>query len=454
MSNNPSAYNLRKYLEKHKPRTDQMLNMASPALNNGLPTSAHWEWLNVLLTRALSHDPKTGIGIRAKDEGTLLNSITPLIVRPKYIDYLEKEQILVHSERLLKKIQRTDNFDELVRNQLPTKRTLHGTFQQHSLQPELLTRNVHLNIEMHDKFEKLYGETIMQMQSLIQLFRTNRVDLTALPQDSTEVSIHTALEFIAKPDPWVDGDYAGNIANLQTVLRIRDMLQRAAVYYGVGLPSIDVTAGAVLIEADQPLYQQPLAPLTPGSPIAPTVPPLSPLAAPVSTSAPQNGISAIDVNLKYELEAELSACIQYLNQTAANSDNGAAIRVIKLSTGNMILTSWEAAVFSNNPAKPDWQLSFLARESRKLLQLSIALLAVIEQRRPRPTEAQKLTPGQQQAAKYYLEQLTEALASFDRFLSRTAATTEEIEILSNLRNTRRKLVMTQTQLKQVLGITG
>ena len=439
----PSPYDLRKYLEQHRLRADQMLNLASPALNGGLPTNQHWEWLNVLLTRAFSPDAKTGVGIRAKDEVTLINSITPLIVRPKFVDYLEKESILDRSGSLLKQVQRTSTFDELVRNQLPAKRALHSLFHQNSTSPELLTRNVQLNIEMHDKFEKLYGEVIKQMQDLSEQLRQLRVNPATIPEESSETSVVAAMEFAVKPAPWVTGDYSKNIANLQTVIRMRDMLQRAVIYFGMSLPSVNPTTPVTLADPAAFLHSTPTPP--PGPPTR--------TPAPAFTIQPTPLPQGADPNLAHELETEIQACINYLTQTMANSGTSSStVRVIRLTTGSFLLTSWEAAAFEPTANVPEWQVSYLVREGRKLLQRSIALLAVIEQRRPKPTENIKLTPGQRSAAQYYLGQITEVLNTFDRFLQRSATSATDIEILSNLRNTRRKIVMTQTQLKQTIGI--
>lgn len=203
---------------------------------------------------------------------------------------------------------------------------------------------------------------------------------------------------------------------------MRDLLQRAVVFYGLSLPTLDPTASAVLIDPDHP----------------------------VKTAA-SGAVQSFKQQLAYELETEISACVQYLKQTAAGSEDGTAVRVIRLSNGSLVLASWEAAAFSNT-APPSWKVSFLARESREVLQKSIALLAVVEQRRPKPTDNPKPTPGQREATGYLLKRITQSLADFDRLLGRPATNVEDVEILSNLRHTRRKFAVVEAQIKQTLGI--
>jgi hypothetical protein len=413
-----SPYDLRFYLE-HAVDIDsaQLRTFVKYFLNKKDPTQDDKAKADYLLSRAFSWVNDEGLVlINVEDEEKLETAITRLL--PRYWRRRKPAGYLSAAARMMEFIMQLhslNSYDEMISSGLiQAARQYKMEMGENFYCAQVLAKCVEFNVEARNRFERFCREENERLRAFSLALVDSGAELVQDVLDTREqVTLSSAIEFSEQAPKLLSIDYSKTRPYLERLSRMRDMLQRTVMLYG-----LDPHVGA-----------------------------------PVAVSSMESTLKEHTMEeLGYVEVPGLQARLDSLAEMIRSSESSArarasAVKLLHLENSTLVLSSWEFDAF-----KPMPQDSYFARLSHDVLKRSVALVAEIQENlalyRIHQSSPQLANPYLMKVNFYVLQ--AQKIAEELEALSESARERHEIDAACNLSATCQKVLDSYNRLKPLL----
>jgi hypothetical protein len=411
-----SPYDLRFYLEHADVDDAQLRTFAKYFLRKTDPTQSDLAKADYLLSRAFSWiDGEGNVRINVEDEEKLEASIARLLPRQwrkrKPAGY---HAAAAHMMDFIGQLGSINSYEEMISSGLiPAARQFKMGLGENFFSPQVLVKCVEFNVEARNRFERFCREENQRLRS----FSIALIDSGAeMVQDGLhtreQVTLSSAIEFSEKARELLSLDYTKTLPYLEKLSKMRDMVQRTVMLYG-----LDPHMGAA-VEA------------------------VTPIASTLNEHTMEE--------LGYVEIPGIENRIRSLNEMISSSDKRprtSAVKLLHLDNSTLVLSSWEFEAFKRSP-----QDNYFARLGHDVLRRSVALIAEIQENlalfRIHQSSPQLANPYLMKVNFYVLQ--AQKIAKELEELSEAARDRHEIDAACNLSATCQKVLDSYNRLKPLL----